>query len=194
MRKGERGLFMAMPRTHKRVEIDETTGEEREIVWNSYVYPSNWFVLSQTDGDELEAVELPTWDEAQALAALEVERVEFEMLDGNCMGYAMQRKVAVSPLNPMPAKTMFHEIAHVVLGHTSEGTMNDDERTPRSIREAEAEGVAMLCCYALGLDGAAESRGYIQSWLAGDEVDEKSAGRIFKAADEILDAGGALSR
>ena len=49
----------------------------------------------------------------------------------------------------------------------------------------------MICCEALGLQGAAESRGYIQSWFRGNEVPERSAQRIFHAADQILKAGRA---
>jgi hypothetical protein len=41
----------------------------------------------------------------------------------------------------------------------------------------------------LGLPGLIESRGYIQSWLSGSEITDKSAQRIFGAADKILKAG-----
>jgi hypothetical protein len=64
----------------------------------------------------------------------------------------------------MPAKTLFHELAHVVLGHTAEASMNDgSERTPRSLREVEAECVALLCCESLSLPGAEFSRGYTRT-------------------------------
>ena len=33
------------------------------------------------------------------------------------MGYARGRAVAVSPVNPRPFKTLFHELAHELLGH-----------------------------------------------------------------------------
>jgi hypothetical protein len=41
----------------------------------------------------------------------------------------------------------------------------------------------------LGLPGEVESRGYIQHWLDGQTIDDKSAKRIFGAADKILKAG-----
>ena len=56
-------------------------------------------------------------------------------------------------------------LAHVVLGHTTEADFTDTERTPRNLREVEAEAVALLCCEALNLEGADYCRGYIQSWL-----------------------------
>jgi hypothetical protein len=63
------------------------------------------------------------------------------------------------------------------------------------LREVEAEAVAMLCCEALNLEGADYCRGYIQNWLRpvvasnGEAIPEKSAQKIFRAADQILRAG-----
>ena len=89
----------------------------------------------------------------------------------------------------MPHKTLFHELAHIELGHTVESDFSDSEITPRSLREAEAEAVAMLLCESLQLPGVEYSRGYIQSWLSGYAIPEKSAMKIFGAADRILKAG-----
>jgi antirestriction protein ArdC len=90
----------------------------------------------------------------------------------------------------VPDRTLFHEFAHVVLGHTAENNrLVDGERTARSLREVEAECVALICSESLGLAGSAESRGYIQHWLNGQTMPEKSVQRIFKAADQILKAG-----
>ena len=84
---------------------------------------------------------------------------------------------------------LFKKIAHIVLGHTKEGTMTDSEHTPRDTREVEAESVAYILCSLLNLPGLTESRGYIQGWLAGNEISDKSAQKIFAAATKILDAG-----
>ena len=90
----------------------------------------------------------------------------------------------------MPHKTRFHELAHVLLGHTAEGQQSDTEATPRNLRECEAESVALLCCAALELPGADEARGYIQSWWGhAHEIPEPSARRIFRVVDQILKAG-----
>ena len=106
-------------------------------------------------------------------------------------GYARQRQVAVSPVAALPHKTLFHELGHVELGHTAEADFSDSEQTPRDLREVEAESVALLLCESLSLPGAEFSRGYIQHWLKGDVIPEKSAQRIFGAADRILKAGRA---
>jgi len=48
---------------------------------------------------------------------------------------------------------------------------------------------------ALGLPGAEHCRGYIQHWNArrgAEPIPERSAQRIFKAADQILKAGVAV--
>jgi antirestriction protein ArdC len=69
-----------------------------------------------------------------------------------------------SPLNPLaalPHKTTFHEIAHIVLGHTTTERLVDSEQTARHIPEVEAESVALICCKTLGLEGAEFCRGYV---------------------------------
>jgi hypothetical protein len=147
-------------------------------------------VLAQTDGADLAASEVPGWDKSRALTALDITEIPFTHIDGNMMGFARARQVAVSPLNPEPHGTLFHEVAHVLLGHTADGEQADSERTPRSLRECEAEAVALLCCEALGLPGADECRGYIQMWWGqGNAIPEKSAQRIMKVADQIIRAG-----
>jgi hypothetical protein len=77
-----------------------------------------------------------------------------------------------------------------VLGHTKENAlMSDSELTPKNIKEVEAESVAYILCELLNLEGAKESRGYIQHWLNSDTIPDKSAQKIFGAADKILKAG-----
>ena len=68
---------------------------------------------------------------------------------------------------------------------------NTRQRTPRNIREVEAEGVAFILCTLLGLPGLDESRGYLQSWLGEGAIPERSAQRIYAVADKILAAGQA---
>jgi hypothetical protein len=80
-------------------------------------------------------------------------------------------------------------MAHVVLGHTKEHLMTDSETTPRDVKEVQAESVAYILCSILGLTGLDESRGYIQGWLSGASITEKTAHQIYSAADKILKAG-----
>jgi antirestriction protein ArdC len=188
VRKGEKALTLCMPVTVKRArQADEADDPD---VFVRFVYRSHWFVLAQTDGQELAPMPIPDWDSDRALAALQIDEVPFDATDGNILGFARDRSIAISPLNPLPHKTRFHELAHVLLGHTAESGHADSEQTPRSLRECEAEAVAMLCCAALELPGVEFSRGYIQSWWgSGNAIPERSAQRILKAADQILKAG-----
>jgi len=198
VKRGERALIMCMPitRKHRDEATDSREGEANgEHTYTAFVHKPRWFVIAQTIGDEFTPARLPEWDAERALAALDIEQIAFTDTDGNCQGFARQRQIAINPVAQLPHKTIFHEAAHVVLGHTAEGDFSDGERTPRNLREVEAEAVALLCCEALNLEGADYCRGYIQNWLCpaigynGDAIPEKSAQKIFRAADQILRAG-----
>ena len=192
VRKGEKALTLCIPITIKKK--DETPDDEVDAaVFTRFVYKSRWFVLSQTEGELVPEPAIPSWDAERALEALGVEQIPFDHTDGNCLGYARERSIAINPVNPLPHKTRFHELAHVLLGHTAEGVQADTEITPRNLRECEAESVALVCCGALELPGVVECRGYIQSWWGqGHEIPERSAQRILKVADQILKAGQAI--
>lgn len=189
VKRGEKGIELCMPVTFKdkRPEVAGTDDEGKTIT--AFVYKPFWFVLSQTEGDPVEPPAIPDWDRARALELLGIIEVPFEKLDGNSLGYAAGQRIAINPLNPMPHKTTFHEVAHILLGHVTGGKISEGERPPKNLREAEAESVALLCCESLGLPGAEFCRGYIQDWLAGEAIPEKSAQKIFHAADQILKAG-----
>lgn len=198
VKRGQRALLLCMPITRKhRDEEAADNGDESsgEGTFTSFVYKARWFVFSQTEGEELGPVTIPAWDFGQALAALSIERMAFDSTDGNCQGFARKRQVAVNPVAQLPHKTLFHEMAHVVIGHTLEADFADTEKTPRNLREVEAEAVALLCCESLGLEGAEYCRGYIQNWLYkgvgfdANAIPEKSAQKIFRCADQIIRAG-----
>lgn len=198
VKRGERALVLCMPISGKRQDEhanDNNDGANRQRTYTAFVHKPRWFVISQTIGDEFTPPALPQWDAEQALTALDIEQIAFTETDGNCQGYARKRQVAINPVAQLPHKTLFHEAAHVILGHTAEADFTDTERTPKNLREVEAEAVALLCCEALNLEGADFCRGYIQNWLCpalgynGDAIPEKSAQKIFRAADQILRAG-----
>lgn len=191
VRKGEKALILCMPVTGKRKDVDDD-GNETEVGYTRFVLKPNWFVASQTDGKELELAPVPGFSFAQALELLKIEKVPFVMANGNCQGYARNREIAISPVADHPERTTVHEMAHVILGHTSELRADNQETTPRDIAELEAEATAMLVCASLGLPGIEESRGYIQNWYKGNKVPETSARRIFQAVDAILKAGREL--
>jgi len=196
VKKGEKALTLCMPVSVRRkleteVEGDESTFESVKAErFTRFIYRAHWFVLCQTEGKDYVPTEAPTWSEEVALSALRIKRVPFTHTDGNALGFARAGQVSVSPLSPLPHKTLFHELAHVVLGHVDEaGGLEDGERTPVNLREVEAECVALICCESLSLPGAEFCRGYIQHWLGKETLPERSAQKIFRAADQILRAG-----
>lgn len=186
VKRGEKAIELCMPLTRK--ITDEATGESARVTTN-FVWKPRWFVLSQTEGKPVEPIISPVWSKELALAALNITETPFNTIDGNVQGFSKGREIAINPIAAMPHKTLFHELAHIELGHTAESSFSDSDSTPRSLREAEAESVAMLLCESLQLPGAEYSRGYIQNWLRGDVIPEKSAQKIFGAADRILKAG-----
>ena len=212
VRKGEKALTLCMPVTiSKKFDREAVNpllvrtgdGAERQLTGPGgivpedgtivtrrvFVYKPHWFVLGQTDGQSYTPAALPEWHEDQALRVLGIERVPFTSLDGNVQGYAAGQTVSVSPVAFYRERTLFHELAHVILGHTAEGELTDSERTPKNLREVEAEAVALICCESLRLGRTEYSRGYLQHWLSGETIPERSAHRIFSAADRILRSG-----
>ncbi len=196
VKKGEKALGLLMPVPIKKRKQDEETGQqvETEEVFTLFKLAHLWFSLEQTEGrDYEERLVIPEWDAVQALEKLGIVEEQFAMVNGNVQGYARNRQIAVSPIAEYPHKTRFHELAHVVLGHTAEQECCDASALPRHLQEAEAEGTAFILCALLDLPGLEESRGYVQSWLEGEDFPERSARRVYTAAQSILDAGRSVN-
>jgi hypothetical protein len=188
VKRGEKAIALVMPVT---IQKKDESGNKTDDSFQFFTMKNYWFALAQTEGEDFQnEVITPEWNATQALETLNITEESFSLMDGNCQGYAKGRTIAVNPIAAFPHKTRMHEIAHIVLGHTTESNMTDDDRTPRDVREVEAEGVAYILCSILGLPGQTESRGYIQHWLGDAAITDKTAQRIFNAANKILKAGG----
>ena len=149
--------------------------EGEEITRYRFALRPYWFVLAQTDGQAACTPLIPGFDLATALRELRIQQIDFTSTDENAQGYAFERSIAINPLAQLPHKTSFHELGHIVLGHTEEGRLIDSDLTRRDIREVEAESVALICCEALQLPGSEYARGYIQKWLSGESICDRSA-------------------
>jgi len=192
IKRGEKAIWLCVPITGKKTVKDETSGEDTTEQYTFFVWKPRWFVLAQTEGQEYKPDALiNAWDKVKALKALNIEEQPFEMIDGNCQGYSQGRTIAINPLAANPQKTTIHEMGHILCGHTTEGRVTDSELTPRHLREAEAESVAFLVGSIIRLDGLSDCRGYIQGWLSGDTIPEKSCQKIFRVANQIFKAGSA---
>ena len=177
----------------ERPPADETLEEKRERVARlvGFKVVRAVFGLSDTVGPEIEPQPTPGWDYQQALGKLGIREVPFDDTRGNLQGYSVGLEIAINPIAVKPTKTRFHEMAHVVLGHTLPHSY-EDYATHRGVREFQAEAVAYIAMNELGqLDDetAGISRGYIQHWLQEEKPPEKAIQQAFSAADRILKSG-----
>ncbi len=172
--KGSRAKEVIVPvLIHEAPLEDETLKEKRERVAKLPPQPT------------------PGWDYQAALGKLGIREVEFDEVNGNLQGYSIGTEIAINPVAVRPTKTRFHELAHVVLGHTLPHSY-EDYATHRGIKEFQAEAVAYLAMNEVGQldDETAEtSRGYIQHWLANEQPPDKAIQQVFTTADRILKAG-----
>jgi antirestriction protein ArdC len=177
--------------------------KEKGRTMTIFMFKRNWFLFSQVEPGEnaqpLDEAKTPEWSLDLAADKLGIAITQFDMMDGNCQGYASKSGIAINPMAKHPVKTGAHELAHVLLGHLvdDDRAIVDHEELPRSKAEAEAESVAFIVAASLGIseDALSSARAYIQNWLGAadekdrDEFKKKSAARIFSVADKILRAG-----
>ena len=166
------------------------TGHEFKAFMVRYIkgfdYKPGVFVLSQTEeveGAEYVPQETPEFDFEQMRENLGITEVDFDHGDGNAQGFANpdEMQIAINPVAKNPLKTEIHEVAHCLIGKNG-GSYSDGE--------VLAEMVAYIVVHALGLDGATESRGYIQGWMnRGGEFSEADAQKALGTANKILLAG-----
>jgi hypothetical protein len=149
------------------------------------------FTLSKTEGPDLPPAPTPVWDVQQALGKLGIREAAFDSADGNIQGYSRGVEFAISPLAVNHTKTVFHQLGHIILGHTLPHSL-DEYAAHRGMMEFQAEVTAYLVMNELELmdeDTASHSRGYIAHWLKGEQPPNKAIQQVFRAADAILKTG-----
>lgn len=82
-----------------------------------------------------------------------IERIAFDETDGSVV--IRSRSIRWRNSRTRRCFTKWRTFSGTRLNVTS----RDTEETPSSLREVEAESVALLCCEALGLEGADYARG-----------------------------------
>lgn len=116
-------------------------------------------------------------------------RVQLRLIHGSKNGYTNPEEMAVAldvGLSPEHrAKTLIHETAHILLGHTD----NPAEYIQhRGQMETEAESVAYIVAGLEGFDTSAYSIGYITGWSNGDtELIQATAARVLRTAHQIAE-------
>ena len=107
---------------------------------------------------------------------------------GSANGYAdpVSRRVAIRSGLPaeQAAKTLIHETAHILLGHTDDLTAYQQHR---GLMETEAESVAYVVAGLIGFDTSPYSIGYITGWTNGDaSLIAQTAARVLTTSDTII--------
>ncbi|UQB17885.1 DUF1738 domain-containing protein (plasmid) [Clavibacter nebraskensis] len=196
VRKGEKAIRI-FGYSQKKITEEDAQGEETER--RIPLFPVlSVFDVSQTDPvDGVEDAEIVhdltgttdhgVIDDLTTFLAAEGWTVARERLDGERKGYARPSdrsiviEVDVAP--EQAAKTLIHETAHVVLGHTDDLAGYWEHR---GIHETEAESVAYVVAGLLGFDTSAYSIGYIAGWADCDaELVKNTATRVLAAAHHI---------
>jgi hypothetical protein len=94
------------------------------------------------------------WSKRQALSQLGITQIKFDPLPeiGDVHGYSKNGKqFAVSPNTPFPGAAGFHEIAHIMLGHTERMWLKyRPGMREEYLNELEACAVAIICLRELG--------------------------------------------
>jgi len=183
--------FIPFSTSKEQIEKLLVSGKVEKFQYKDFLFKKYWFSLSQTDGQEFEPENINiNWNKQKALTELSINEIPFSIINGNCQGYVTEKnEIAINPLAQLPVKTLFHEIAHILLGHTNKEVLTDNQDLTINLMEVEAEATSLLCLESLGLKGSEYCRGYIQNWYNGHEIPEKSAQRIISAAEKILKAG-----
>lgn len=189
VKKGSKALALYMP-----IQVDDENSKTGKKT--IFVMRKKWFAMSQTEGDDSnealqEFLSNPDFNWENALTNLGIEKVKFDLVEGNVQGFARKGQVAVNPIAELPIKTLVHEIAHNLLHLEQDGEFIDNPTTEHNLKEVEAEGVALFVSLALGLENHVPyCVGYVKQWLGkGNEIPADSIKKIFRAADKILKAG-----
>lgn len=194
--KGSKAKTVLAPVFAYKTETDPATGKETKVKIGPVNYKTinTAFFYSDTDGEPLNLEPVgDTWNLDRALEVLDIKQVSYDLADGNTQGYSTGKTFALNPVAAQPLHTTFHELGHIVLGHTSKEQVGD-YAAHRGIKEFQAEAVAYILSHELGLENfdAEVSRAYVRGWLQGGEVEDKAIRQVFGAVSKILKAGRAV--
>lgn len=191
---------------------EETINKLQDNIKLHFIFKKYWFTYSQTEpvnnqteeqkqqekefldscNNDKKNLNIRFRDIERLLKKANIEKVDYHTLNGNIQGYSFENKIAISPFAENPLKTTLHEVAHIILGHTTDKlTFNTKER---AIQEIEAEGVSYLVSIICGVseDSLIKTRGYIQHYLKvldKEETEDKKKmvyQNIIKASEQIL--------
>ena len=184
--KGEKGIKIMVPLPRK-VTNDEGEEERRVTGFGT----GRVFDVSQTDGEPLPTLEVPTldgeagaelWDGLAGFAAsqgVNVSVVDPAELPRDTMGYyvpATKGIVVGAHGQRQRTKTLAHELGHHI-------ARVDD----RAENECIAEGIAYIVCGHFGVDTGERSFSYVASWAKDKAVLRTVLGTIQSASATLIE-------
>ncbi len=180
VKKGEKSIKIFRPIKGKKDESDDNAFKCRGFGIEHV------FDISQTDGEEYDVFSFDEGkvvsNKTEILKALSTvaNKIEYnvsyassEELGNDCYGYCDHKNKKIKILENLSdlqeISTTIHECGHA-LAHSSfrsdfEGLTIEEKR---EIKEVEAESIACLVCYYLGLDTQNFNFSYIAAWSEGD--------------------------
>lgn len=179
VRKGEKGIKILAPCKYK---LDPENDDSPYEIRGFRVVTV--FDVSQTDGEELP--DAPNWKSPEKSSELESRLIQFAQVEGikieldaelpnGAQGSSHGGLIKLAP--EAGTKTLIHEIAHELL--------HKEKKSSREIMELEAESVAYVVGYTLGLKDLS-SPNYLALWTADSEKIMDRADRIRKTAVLII--------
>jgi len=158
------------------------------------------FLLNTNTSEIIETkrkINLSNFNICKMLTNLKINIVKFnESYNNHCLGYATENNIAIISNVKSYQRVLFHEVAHVILGHTNskyhplEDRFYSDLLKPNE-REVEAELVSLLVLQSLDIKkGIVKCSKYIDHHQYGkNELSLKVVNRVLDAVNKILDAG-----
>lgn len=135
-----------------------------------------------------------------AMKKLNIKLVEYKPEKGgkedpfNRRGYSTGREIAINKASPFSEKTMFHEMGHILLGHTTGNLFEMIKKKinieHRAIHEVQAESVALICIGVCGYDGHDDGMKYLKGWATViDGFEQVEMDKVGQIAKQIIEAG-----
>ncbi len=189
VRKGEKGIAILAPMVGRKKSDDVLTEDQQTRLFGFRA--AHVFDVSQTEGEalpEFATVKGDPQDRADRLerfAATQGITLVYESKIAPTKGLSCGGKIILLPDMP-PAEhfaVLVHETAHELL-HRGDRR----KETTHTVRETEAEAVAFVVCYAMGLDTNTSSSDYIQLHSGDKSTLVESLAFIQQTASVILQA------
>jgi len=130
------------------------------------------------------------WNQQLAHKNLDITRMPFDPSRTTWEGYSIGRQYAISDAAPHPTMVMFHEWAHILLGHTALTQTDFEEH--RGVKEFQAEFTALITVNELGLlddEATSASKRYIHNWLRSEMPPDIAIRDALVATHTIVQAG-----